>query len=123
MRWQKLFADFKTQAQISNPTEIDLATVHQILGSVRLIQPFDWMKWQVAWPSIDEIPQLSLGDCVRHITRMVRSDRYADEEVGVIHRTTWQMLLNGELESLCRTAFLHTGGAIVPPFAEMEQAI
>ena len=119
-RWQNLFADLKVQANTINPTDSNLAQVNRILGSVRLIQPFNWPAWKVWWPQLDEIPHLSLADCVRHITRMVRAERFADAEVT--SRPTWGMLVDGRLEALCRTAFLHTGGAIVPPFAEMDEA-
>lgn len=121
IRWQTLFVDLKTQANVINPTDLDLAKINKVLASVRLVQPFDWMAWKVFWPSLDEIPRLSLADCVRHLTRTVRSERFYD--AVVTSRRTWVMLQDGSLEALCRTAFLHTGGAIVPPFDEMVEVM
>lgn len=117
--WKQLFVGLAEKTKMTNPNERDVGDVNSLLAGVRLIQPFDWMKWRVGWPTLEEIEDLSLADCVRHITRLVRSERYREDEV--INGSMWQSLRNGELEKYCRTAYLRSGGTIVPTFEEMEK--
>jgi hypothetical protein len=116
-KWVGLFAGLAAARVIERPTESDLANVVSLLAGVRLIQPFDWMKWQVMAPSLDEIPSLSLADCVRHITALVRSERY--READVVDGSVWYSLCEGRIESICETARIATNAGIVPPLEEL----
>jgi hypothetical protein len=116
-KWVDLFAGLAASRVIERPTESDLANVVSLLAGVRLIQPFDWMKWQVMAPSLDEIPSLSLADCVRHITALVRSERY--READVVDGSVWYSLCEGRIESICETARIATNAGIVPPLEEL----
>jgi hypothetical protein len=116
-KWVDLFAGLAAARVIERPTESDLANVVSLLAGVRLIQPFDWMKWQVMAPSLDEIPSLSLADCVRHITALVRSERY--READVVDGSVWYSLCEGRIESICETARIATNAGIVPPLEEL----
>ena len=117
--WEQLFIGLAEKSKMTNPDESDVGHLNSLLASVRLIQPFDWMKWQMGWPTLEEIEDLTLADCVRHITRLVRSERYREDEV--VNGSMWQSLRSGKLEKYCRTAYLRSGGTIVPTFEEMER--
>jgi hypothetical protein len=116
-KWEDLFAGLATARDIERPTESDLATLVSLLAGVRLIQPFDWMKWKVMAPSLAEIPSLSLADCVRHVTALVRSERY--READVVDGAVWYSLREGRIEAICKAACVATNARIVPALEEI----
>jgi hypothetical protein len=117
-RWQELFTGLAVAKQNPAPSESDLATAVSLLAGVRLIQPFDWMKWQVMAPTLEEIPLVSLADCVRHLTALSRAERF--READVVDGSFWYSLREGRIEAFCETARTATGGEIVPPLEELE---
>lgn len=118
-RWEDLFAGLDAAKLNTAPSESDLATVVSLLAGVRLIQPFDWMKWQVIAPTLEEIPLVPLGDCVRHITALVRAERY--READIVDGSVWYSLTEGRIEAFCETACGATDGEIVPPLKELDE--
>lgn len=117
-KWQELFTGLAVAKQNTAPSESDLAIVVSLLAGVRLIQPFDWMKWQVMAPTLEEIPLMSLADCVRHLTALARAERY--READVVDGSFWYSLREGRIEAFCKTACVATGREIVPPLEELE---
>ena len=73
-------------------------------GRLHLVQPFDWKAWvEIAPPSHDAVA-LSWEDCVRHVTRIVRAERFAEGSLMASVRS-------GELRALCeRVADLQDRG-------------
>jgi len=116
-RWGDLFAGLAVAKGNTAPSESDLATMASLLAGVRLIQPFDWMKWQVMAPTLKEIPFASLADCVRHITALVRAERY--READVVDGSFWYSLREGRIEAFCEVARLATNTGIVLPLEEL----
>jgi hypothetical protein len=112
-RWERLFEGLKEFAQIEDPDELQVGRVNSLLGSVHLIQPFKWTSWNKPFPEPEEIPDLSLVDCIKQITRISRFDRTNE---GIL----WEVLRSGALEALCRTAHERSGGQIVGPLSNME---
>ena len=78
-----------------------------VLGRLHLVQPFNWRQWNVPAPSRAEIETLALGDCVRHITRIVRADRV---EQGLLMAAA----RSGDLRALCERARQLSSGRRVP---------
>lgn len=112
-RWQKLFEGLEEGARVEYPDELQVAKVAGALGSVGLVKPFRWTSWQVPFPSSEEIQSLSLVDCVRQITRVVRAERTNE---GVL----WGALRSGALVEMCRVAHRHTQGDVVGPLPDLE---
>ena len=102
-RWERVFSGLDELAKIEYPDEAQVGKVNSLLGSVHLIQPFNWRSWNIPFPTTDEIPSLSLVDCVKQITRLCRADRTNE---GIL----WGALRSGILEALCRSAQQRAGG-------------
>lgn len=114
-RWEQLFRGLDEFAHIENPTEIQVGEVNSLLGSLHLIQPFNWMSWNGPFPRIDEIASLSLIDCLKQITRISRADRTNE---GIL----WASLRSGILGALCRSAQLHSGGQPISALRDLESS-
>ena len=114
-RWERLFTGLKDFAQIKYPDELQVGQVNSLLGSVHLIQPFKWTSWNVPFPSPEEIPGLTLVDCIKQITRLARADRTNE---GIL----WGALRSGVLEALCRTAHERSGAQVVGLLSDLESA-
>lgn len=99
-------------AQVSL-SDFPVAQLNSLLGSVGLVQPFNWNAWKVPVPEIHEIWKLSEDDCVRHVTRFVRADRTNE---GVLRGS----LRSGVLPALCLVAFAHSGGDRALPLNSSE---
>ncbi len=112
-RWERLFSGLDELAKIENPDEIQVGKVNSLLGSVHLIQPFNWTSWNIPFPSTDEIPSLSLSDCVKQITRLSRADRTNE---GVL----WGALRSGILRALCNSAQQRAGGQRIGPLSDLS---
>ena len=111
-RWDRVFSGLKEAAQIAEPDEMDVYRAKAPLASVGLIQPFNWMAWNVPFPRPEDIPSLSLPDCVRQVTRLVRAERTQE---GVL----WAAIRSGALLEICQVAAVWTDGQVVPPISTM----
>lgn len=112
-KWQQLIDEIAEYSNGSAPDELGVGHVNALLGSVRLIQSFPWPTWGAPMPTIEEIANLSLADCVRHITRISRADR-------TMEGTIWGSIQSGHLLALCQAAHRLAGNGMVPPLAELE---
>ena len=112
-RWEQLFTGLEEAATIDTPDEMLLARVNTWLGAVHLVQPFKWVSWGAPFPERAEIPLLSLVDCIKQITRIVRADRTNE---GVL----WGALQSGALIELCRVAHRHAAGQPIGRLEDLE---
>ena len=105
--WQQLI-DAVTALE-THPThdERDHVAMKSCIAKLHLVQPFDWMQWQAPMLSEVDIDELSIDDCIRHITRLVRGDRFAENLLaGWIHE--------GYFRALCEVARREADGKPVP---------
>lgn len=111
-RWNQLL---ETLSGLENTTELSvkdhLEVVHQ-LGGLRLIQPFDWNAWGAEMVPVSDLGRLDIHDCVRHITRLVRADRFSE---GVLAGA----IAGGYLRTLCVVARERAAGKPVPTLAKL----
>ena len=112
-KWSALFVGLDEAKRNTDFDELAVARVTALLASVRLVQPFDWMAWRAPHPTDAQIERLSLADCVRHITRIVRAERFGEGSVA-------SAVGSGYLLALCRTAHRLSGGDVVSPLAELN---
>ena len=112
-RWERVFSGLDELAKIEYPDEAQVGKVNSLLGSVHLIQPFNWRSWNIPFPTTDEIPSLSLVDCVKQITRLCRADRTNE---GIL----WGALRSGILEALCRSAQQRAGGQPIGSLSDLS---
>ena len=113
LRWRRLYAGLKNAARIKDPTELDVVEINSLLGAVNLIQPFDWNAWAKPFPATEEIGNLSLEDCVRQITRIVRADRTQE---GVL----WMSIRSGAMFQLTAIAHRRANGEWIPSLAKLS---
>ena len=111
-RWDRVFAGLEEAAQVVEPDEASVGRVNALLGSVRLIQPFDWPNWREPFPQPEQIAHLSLADCIKQVTRLSPADRTQE---GIL----WGALRAGVLLEICRVAKLRAGGGPVGSLADM----
>jgi hypothetical protein len=106
-RWEALMQEIEKLSNSSSPSEGELARLNVKIGALHLVQPFDWNAWEA--PPLDqiEIGQLTLADCVRHITRLVRLNRFAE---GVL----MSAVAEGDLMALVTQARKQAGGRPIP---------
>ena len=105
--WQQLI-DAVTALE-THPThdERDHVAMKSCIAKLHLVQPFNWMQWQAPMLSEVDIDQLGIDDCIRHITRLVRGDRFAENLLaGWIHE--------GYFRALCEVARREADGKPVP---------
>ena len=96
-RWEDLIAELAEMASAPWPNEVRVAYLMPRFGRLNLVQPFDWMQWQAPMLSEVDIDELTIDDCIRHITRLVRGDRFAENLLaGWIHE--------GYFRALCEVA-------------------
>lgn len=115
-RWNMLFDGLTEMVEMAEGHDLDElggGHVNALLGSVRLIQPFNWVAWGVPYPTNEEIASLSLLDCVRHITRISRVNRTNEGALA-------DALRSGMLVALCHRARLLANDGPVGTLAEME---
>ena len=110
LRWQRLFSAIDTATALNDPTELQLLPLKSALSAVRLIQPFPWPQWQAGMPCIEDVGGLSVEDCIRHITRIVRADRVNE---GLL--SGW--LRSGFIRRLCEVAWEKSNGQPLPSIA------
>lgn len=98
---------FQAIAQLATESywsELDAGQLSSLLGGVGLVQPFNWNAWKEPSPEIHELWMLSESDCIRHVTRIVRAERFNE---GVLRGA----VKSGRLSVLCTVALGHTRGA------------
>jgi hypothetical protein len=113
-RWEQLFRGLEEAALIDTPNEIAVARVNVLLGSLHLVQPFNWMSWGAPFPTPDEIDSLSLENCIRHITRVSRADRTNE---GVL----WSTVQSGVLLAICKVAYRRAEGKTVGSLSDLAK--
>ena len=111
-KWTQLFASVTRAAQSETFESPYLSDVANLLYSLNLVQPFDWSHWGVPFEEPKDLWQLDINDCIRHITRIVRSDRFCE---GNLHLAT----RSGTVAKLCLVAFERTGGKRAPKLKEV----
>jgi len=95
--WNQLFTSLDDAARIDDPSNLEPTKINGLLASLNLVQPFEWRAWKTPIPALDAIPSLSMNDCVKQITRLVRANR---TEEGLL----WSSIKSGHLPALCRAA-------------------
>ena len=115
-KWNELFTVLVRTAQITRYEDIEIAQLAPLLTSLGLIQPFNWNAWGQPVPAPHEMWQLSIFDCIRHITRFVRADRFNE---GVLHGA----VRSGALPILCMVAFQRTSGQTAPALEDLEDVV
>ena len=103
-KWSELFASLAILAKVKDPDFTHVAQLNRTLGSVGLVQPFNWNAWRAPFIEFHEMWDLPLIDCVKHVTRVVRMDRTSE---GVL----WGALRSGALTILCTVAFSQIEGS------------
>lgn len=106
-KWDELLFTLIVMATGGDPDEADIAHLNVKIGSLHLVQPFNWNEWGADFPSRSGIADLSLADCVRHITRIVRLNRFSE---GVLLNA----VRSGELMALCMRAKEMANGEPIP---------
>ncbi len=106
-KWTQLFSCLAQAAQSTDPYSSALIELPTRLGALGLVQPFDWPHWKVPFPELYEVWQLDIEQCTKQITRIVRSDRFAE---GNLYSAT----RSGSLAILCLVAFERTQGKRAP---------
>ena len=72
---------------------------HMALGALGLVKPFDWMKWDVPALTKEMVPTLDDDTAWRHVTRVVRSERFFEGNFDAHIR-------NGSLTALLRHLYI-----------------
>jgi hypothetical protein len=105
--WQQLIDEITVLESVAEHDERAYLPMKQCIARLNLVQPFDWMQWQAPMLSEVDIDELSIDDCLRHITRLVRGDRFAENLLaGWIHE--------GYFRALCEVARREADGKPVP---------
>ena len=107
MKWEALISEIENFDPMMGRDEMSVAKLNVKIGSLHLVQPFNWNAWEADFPTHEQIAQLSLADCVRHITRLVRLNRFAE---GVLSNA----IASGDLLALCVQARKQANGRPVP---------
>ena len=68
---------------------------HMALGALGLVKPFDWMKWDAPALTRELVPTLDDDTAWRHVTRVVRCERFCEGTFDAHIR-------NGSLTALLR---------------------
>lgn len=111
--WQRLFFGLTQAVRVKEPSEMEVGKINSLLGALNLIQPFNWNAWKEPFPAMEEIANLSLEDCIRQITRVVRADRTQE---GVLFAT----IRSGTMARICVVAHQKSKGAPIPPLAKLS---
>ena len=113
-RWMRLFTELEKSQQSGQWDELHQANIQVLIGALHLVQPFDWPAWAVSVPDAGEsLDHLSLIDCIKHITRIVRADRTNE---GVLE---WSVTA-GVMAELCRVAHHKSQGQPIPSLDDLE---
>ena len=105
--WQQLIDAVSALETKTTHDERDHVVMKNCLARLNLVQPFDWMQWQELPLSDVDIERLDVHGCVRHITRLVRADRFCENLlVGWIQ--------GGDFRRLCEAARRQAEGRRAP---------
>ena len=96
-RWNELLERLIFLEKSTEFSSVDHLDVVERLGGLRLIQPFNWNAWDAEMIPLADLNQLDIHDCVRHITRIVRADRFSE---GILAGA----VSSGYLRALCEVA-------------------
>jgi hypothetical protein len=105
--WQQLINAIAALETKLSHDERDQVAMKQAIAELHLVQPFNWMQWEAPMLSEVDIDGLSIEDCVRHITRLVRGDRFAENLLA-----DW--IHEGYFRTLCEAARRKADGKPVP---------
>ena len=106
-KWEDLISELKALALVEEFDEYLALMLISKIGSLNLIQPFDWNSWQVAYPEPEQAHLLDLETAVKHITRICRAERFYQNSI-------WGPIRSGLLMGLCLVAREHTHGEVAP---------
>ena len=105
--WKQLI-DAVTALESKTPhDERDHITMKNCLGRLNLVQPFKWMDWPALPISEVDLDQLDIHDCTRHVTRLVRADRFSENLL-------FGWIRSGHFRKLCEAARLASAGNRAP---------
>ena len=105
--WQQLIDAVTALESRTTHDERDQIVMKNCLARLNLVQPFDWMQWQELPVSEVDIDQLDVYGCVRHITRLVRADRFCENLLA-----GW--IQGGYFRKLCEAARHQAAGKRAP---------
>lgn len=106
-KWETLIQEIENFDPLKGRDEMSVAKLNVKLGALHLVQPFNWNAWGADFPTREQIALLPLADCVRHITRLVRLNRFAE---GVLANA----VASGDLLALCNQARNQAKGERIP---------
>ena len=105
--WQQLIEEVIALESKTTHDERNHLPMKRFLARLNLVQPFDWMNWQVGFPAIEELNRLDINDCVRQITRLVRRDRFMENSLEMCIQA-------GYFRALCEAARVQAAGKRAP---------
>jgi hypothetical protein len=111
-KWKKAFELIQNAEQASDSSSFSSAEMSIALGALHLVQPFNWNQWPEPVPSREDVEDLSLLQCIKQVTRIVRADRTNE---GVL----WGAAHTGLLSGLCTTAQRLSAGQRIPSLQEL----
>ena len=97
----------------SHPFGLDAALINSHLGAVGLIQTYNWNEWHESIPEPEEVVDMSLIDCVKHVTRLVRADRTQE---GIL----WYSITSGLMGKICSIAYKSSEAQRIPLLSELD---
>ncbi len=115
VKWTRLFDGMADFAKTDSPTMVEVAKLSSLLGSVGLVQPFNWNAWNAPRIEFHEMWFLTLEDCIKFVTRIVRADRTSE---GVL----WGALRAGALTILCSVAHERAKGEPIPSIKDLANS-
>ena len=105
--WDELIKDLETLSLGGEQSELRMVHFTLKLAQLNLIQPFDWMHWHEPYPATAQVKMMDLETAVKHITRIVRADRFMEG-------TLMACIKSGLLLGLCLVARERSHGEQVP---------
>lgn len=105
--WQQLIDEVTALESKTTHDERDHVLMKNYIARLNLVQPFDWMNWEVGFPAVEELNHLDINDCVRQITRLVRRDRFMENSLEMCIHT-------GYFRALCEAARVQAAGKRAP---------
>lgn len=113
-RWDELIQLLKEYAPLEWH-EMDLVKLKGAIARVGgLVQPFDWMRWPEPYPQGFQLVPMDLQTVVKHVTRMVRCERFYENSL-LMH------VQEGRLLALVLRGRYLTGGDRVPNVFPRDQ--
>lgn len=85
------------------PTDGLIHRLHMAFGAAGLVRPFSWPTWDAPMVTIDMVPNLNTDVASKHITRIVRADRFNEGVFEAATRSGVTTALARHLYELCQT--------------------